>query len=129
MSFKIANLPVSKDQSTNQFGVEEIKDVIRFAAAFGNAYGEAAEDGFDWLDILDFINPLTKLPDAVTGIEHVKEEMLDLDQTEAQELIDMVVTEFNIPQDSAEEYVEDAVELALKVWMFILKHHLPESEE
>lgn len=116
--------------SQQQLGIQETLDVIRFSASFGNGLGNILEDGkFEWSEVLEFVPALTKLPTAVSGIGNVSAELLDLDETEKQQLYDTVVNEFNIPQDRTEDFIEDALKQALDLFSFVQKWFLKSAPE
>ncbi|MFQ5641702.1 MAG: hypothetical protein ACE5IR_27320 [bacterium] len=108
-----------------QIGIEETKDLFRFGASFGNALGKTFADGkFQLSEIVNFIQPVTKIPAALTGISQVDDELLDLDETEKAELLQLAKDEFDIPSEGAEEFVEDSLQLALMIFSYVQKHFL-----
>jgi len=96
-------------------GIEETKDVVRFGVALGNVFGNFEEDSSWVAKAVSFVPALTKLPAAASGIGDVKAELADLDEEEAAELHALVVEEFDIKDDHAEEVIEKAIDLALTV--------------
>lgn len=106
-------------------GIEELKDVVRFGASFGNAIGNSLEDGSVGIgDIVHFIDPLMKVSAAISGIEQVPQELADLDPAEADELVALVVEDFDIPQDDAEVFVEDTLRQVAGLFEYLSKYFL-----
>lgn len=93
----ILNSNLKNHQSTkgvimaSQFGIEELWDVIDTGLAFGVALDQSQADGWQWSDIGNFIGPLTTIPAAISGIQQVDNEALDLQENEIQELTARVI--------------------------------------
>lgn len=108
-------------------GIQETKELFLFGASFGNALGKSLADGkFNLSDIANFIDPATKIPAAFKGIGQVDNELADLDEAEKLELIEYAKTEFDIPDEDAEVFVEDSLELAFSIYSFLQKHFIKE---
>jgi hypothetical protein len=106
-------------------GIDELKDVVRLGASLGNAVGKSLEDGKVGVgDIGHFFDPLTKIGPALSGIELVPAEIADLDPTEVDELVVMVVEEFDIPQNDAEEFIEDSIKQVASLYSYVDKYFL-----
>jgi len=111
-------------------GIQETLDVIRFSAAFGNGLGLTLQDGkFDYSELINFVPSLTKLPAAIGGIDNVWDELLDLDEAEMQTLVETVAAEFDIPQEDTEDFVEEAIDVALKNFAFARKWFIKTGAE
>jgi len=97
-------------------GIDELKDVIRFALKLGTAIASAKEDGkIGWTDAAAFVPALVALPAAITGVGDVMDEIRDIDENEKTELHQMVRDEFEIPGDQVEQVVEQAFLVALEI--------------
>ena len=96
--------------------IEETKDVVRLGISLGNAVGKSLEDGeITFSDALFFVAPATKIPAAISGINLVDDEILDMDEAEEAELNQMVQDEFNIPQEKSKRVIKAAVTAILKL--------------
>ncbi len=96
--------------------ITETKDVVLLGISLGNALGKSLEDGeFNWTDAIGFIPALTKVPAAISGISQVKNEIMDMDPQEKQELKSMVIDEFDIPQEKTEEIIEASIAAVLEL--------------
>jgi hypothetical protein len=93
-------------------GIEELKDVV-FS---GLKIGEALSDGIQVTDVA----ALVSLPEAISGISDVPAEIADLDEAEAEELKRFVKDNFDIPDDSIEEFVEKAVAFVVQAYGLFL---------
>jgi len=111
-------------------GIGELKDVIAFGAGIGNALGKSLEDGKISLgEYVNFIPALLDFPAAVQGFDKVKAEILDIDPEEKIELEQFVKDRFDIAQDDAEEFIEDAIGVALDVFEFVNKHFIKKDTD
>jgi len=103
-------------------GIEELKDVVKAAISIG----EALSDGIG----LEDLGALLDLPAAIDGISEVPEELSDLDETERAELQAFIQSEFDIPDDQVEEFIEQAIIWAFSTYELYLKFKsLGEEEE
>ncbi len=99
---------------------KELKDVVKFVISLGNAVGRAYEDGkFDIADIAEFIEPLKNLYQAYVGIDQIDDELRSLTPDQFAELVEFIKTEFDIPQDKVEFFVEQALNVAKALFPII----------
>jgi hypothetical protein len=97
-------------------GIKETKDVVVAVAKFGNAAGDALEDGkISLADMVHLYAPLMALGAAAEGADQIPGELADLDTTELADLQATFVQEFDIPHDGVEAIVEKAVAAAGKL--------------
>lgn len=108
------------------YSIEETKDVLTAMAKFGNAIGiSLANDGKITLgEYANFFPGLMALPEAISGITNVPKELSEITPEERAELIAHARAEFEIPQDSAEEFVEDTIVQAISLFGYVRKHFL-----
>jgi len=105
-----------------EYGIKETKEVVTCITALGNAIGKALEDGdLSIGDIGYLIDPMIKAPAAFENIAQVPLEIANLDPEEANELKEQIAGEFDIPQDKVEEIVEDASDIAVRLFAFVMK--------
>lgn len=101
-------------------GIQETKDLVLEAIALGNAIGSALKDNkISLADIGAFIEPLTKLPAALVGIDEVPSELADLDEQEKQELLVAVKEEFDLDDEKAETAIEEGLVLAAAIHSYV----------
>jgi len=96
--------------------IKELKDVVRFGISLGERIASALEDGeLTWADAFKFVGVLGEASDALKGAQSIPGEMMDLSVDEKAELDAMVVTEFNIPNDKVEAYIEQGFKVATAI--------------
>jgi len=99
-------------------GIEETKDLVKMGAAFGEAIYEAGKDS-KWTlgDYKHFLPVLGEIIPAISGIEKVPAELKDLDEAEREELCEYFAKEFDIPDDLIEEFVENNLAIAQRIFV------------
>ena len=98
-------------------GTKELKEVLSFVAELGNAVGKSLEDGkVSFVDARHFINAFSSAGAAVDGLDKVLAELKDLDQVEAQQLVDHVKMELDLADDDLERKIESGFELLKKAY-------------
>jgi len=111
--------------SNDVFSIDETKDAIAFIASFGNAMGQSLEDGkFELGEYINFIPSLIKLPEAISGINKLPDELRNITDEERAELLAFIKDQLDLPQDATEELLEDSLETAIVVFGYIRKHFL-----
>ncbi len=78
-------------ETNNQFGIKETEEMFDAVISVKKAYElSVADDGKVTFpgDILNFIDPLTKVPTAFNGAKAIPQELGDLDQAEIEVLAD-----------------------------------------
>ena len=92
-------------------GIEEVKDVLDFMFSFIDAVGKARADGeMSWGDARHFIDPVKKLFDAVEDIEEVLPEIVDLDESEYDELVEYVREKWDYDEENLDWIVYTAID-------------------
>ena len=80
------------------YGIKETKEVLELVKALLNAYQAAYSDGvIDWNDIIIIAGLFGPAEAAISGIELVPKEILDLDEAEANELLNEYGNTINHP--------------------------------
>ena len=104
-------------------GIEQTKELLDFIFSLVEAIKKSTADGdFSWTDGLNFIEPLKKIAPAIDDIEDVIPEVMDLDASEWNELIDFVQERFDLdinPDDGSD--IESKVEEALNAGVELLR--------
>ena len=92
-------------------GIEETRDIIDFVFSFVEAVGKAKADGeMSWSDARYFIDPVKKLFEAVEDIEEVLPEIVDLDESEYDELVAYVREKWDYDEENLDWVVDTAIE-------------------
>jgi len=106
-------------------GIEDTKELLDFIFSLAEAVKKSAADGkFSWSDGLNFIEPLKKIAPAIDDIENVIPEVMDLDASEWNELVDYCQEKFDFiteSDDGEEVNVEDKIEDALNAGIELLR--------
>lgn len=90
-------------------GIENIKEVLKFMCELVNGVVKSLEDDhFNFADAINFYGAAKAIPAMIKDIDQVPGELMDLTDEEQQELIEYVKTEFDIPEDKVEKFVESA---------------------
>ena len=101
-------------------GIEETKDVVLFGVKFANAIIASFADGkITAGDIMNFINPMFKLPGAMSGLNRVPVELADLDQNELTELIELVMDELECESPKAKKIVEESIRAMFAIFELV----------
>ena len=106
-------------------GIEDTKELLDFIFSLAEAVKKSAADGkFSWSDGLNFIEPLKKIAPAIDDIENVIPEVMDLDASEWNELVDYCQTRFDFiteSDDGEEVDIETKIEDALNAGIELLR--------
>jgi hypothetical protein len=107
-------------------GIKETKDLVIAIASIGAATAKSLDgDGkISLTDAANYFPALMKLPAAVAGISEVPAELADLEPSELEELQQTLVDEFDVPQESVKELVEDSLKAVAALYGVIYKHFL-----
>ena len=106
-------------------GIEDTKELLDFIFSLAEAVKKSAADGkFSWSDGLNFIEPLKKIAPAIDNIEDVIPEVMDLDASEWNELVDYCQNKFDFiteSDDGEEVDIETKIEDALNAGIELLR--------
>ena len=101
-------------------GIEETKDILDFVFSFVEAVGKAKKDGeMSWTDARFFIDPITKLFEAVDDIEDVLPEIEDLDEAEYDELVEYVRGKWDYDEENLDWIVDTAIEAGKSILVIV----------
>ncbi len=78
-----------KTANENQYGIKETSEMFDAVISTKKAYESSVADNgkVDFPnDVLNFIDPLTKLPTAINGADKIPKELGDLNQAEIEQL-------------------------------------------
>jgi hypothetical protein len=83
--------------STNSFGIEQTRDVVRFAGRLTRAVRETmSDDRINVKDVRWLFNVIPTIKPALDGFKQVKYEVLDLSSNEMTELAQLFASEAQI---------------------------------
>ena len=104
-------------------GIEQTKELLTFIFSLVDAIKKSTADGeFTWSDGLNFIEPMKKLAPALDDIDQVIPEVMDLDASEWNELVDYVQANFNLEvSDDDDSDIETKIEEALNAGVELLR--------
>ena len=108
-----------------KLGIDDTKELLDFIFSLAEAVKKSAADGkFSWTDGLNFIEPLKKIAPAIDNIEDVIPEVMDLDASEWNELVDYCQNKFDFiteSDDGEEVDIETKIEDALNAGIELLR--------
>lgn len=92
-------------------GIQNLKNALKFINDF--TMQVAATKKFRFTSIFSFIDDLLALGGVISQWKNIVAEWKDLDEAEKNEIIQFVKDEFDIPNDEAEAFIEDAFQWLL----------------
>ena len=103
-------------------GIQQTKELLDFIFSLIGAIKESTKDGeFTWSDGLNFIEPLKKIAPAIDDIEEVIPEIMDLDASEWNELVDYVSEQWNIDTSDTEDDIYERIEDGLNAGIELIR--------
>jgi len=117
---------MEENNMAEKLGIEDTKQLLDFIFSLAEAVKKSAADGeFSWSDGLNFIDPLKKIGPAIDDIDNVIPEVMDLDASEWNELVDFCQEKFDFITESTEDGeevdVESKIEDALNAGVELLR--------
>ena len=117
---------MEENNMAEKLGIEDTKHLLDFIFSLAEAVKKSAADGeFRWSDGLNFIDPLKKIGPAIDDIDNVIPEVMDLDASEWNELVDFCQEKFDFITESTEDGeevdVESKIEDALNAGVELLR--------
>lgn len=113
MNTNTAADPDVKPDQPKSFGIQDTKELITFICAMTRGIQYAQADGkWNYMDAAHFMDPLTTLPAAFSGIHNIPSEISDIDDAEMDEMKQHIIQKFDLideDMDAVEEWIEDAV--------------------
>lgn len=101
---------------------KETTELLRFSARLGNAVDKTIEDGkVTATDIQYLFDPLFAAGSAFAGFNLIDDEIADLDDTEATDLVNVIRDELDIHNNHVEELSEEGLALAIAIVRFVNK--------
>jgi hypothetical protein len=99
--------------------IKKTKEVIEVGVSLAVAIDKSLEDKFQWLDLIQMVPPMTKLPAALEGAETILEEIQDLDQAERAELAN-VIEKLDLNSKYSEVIAEQSVVVAVEIGKLVM---------
>lgn len=121
-------VPSRLEYLENLYGIDETVDVLEFLAKIAKAVklSLADDDAITVSDALNFIEPLTAVAGAVTGIASVPLELQDeITEEEKAKLMAVVVSAGVVPE-RALQATDEALDIAESLKRFILEYFIKE---
>ena len=117
---------MEENNMAEKLGIEDTKQLLDFIFSLAEAVKKSAADGeFSWSDGLNFIDPLKKIGPAIDDIDNVIHEVMDIDASEWNELVDFCQEKFDFITESTEDGeevdVESKIEDALNAGVELLR--------
>jgi hypothetical protein len=95
-------------------GIENVKKVVKFACDFTKEISSALSDGkFQWNEIFGFFDEIMAIPGVVKSFPDITKEISDLTTEEHAQLATYIQSEFDIPNDKVEAFIENSLLFAL----------------
>lgn len=99
-----------------QFGIENLKKVVKFGATLGEGVADILQDGKVELGEAAALLPtLMEVPGILANKDKIKQEAADLSDDERAELKEVFATEFDPADDALEDKVEKSINAAVAV--------------
>jgi len=97
------------------YGIKETKDIVELMLSVTGGFAQSLKDDgkLTLMDIQHFSNALFMLPDAFSGITNVPLELGELDQSELEELRELVISKM---PDVGDKWESVAVHSILAAW-------------
>lgn len=114
-----------------QYGVENIIKAVEFGFGVGDAIKKALADdgkikGFEYFQIATSLWPGVGV---IRNLEAIKQEFLEMDEDDKQEVIDHFAEDFDIPNDAVEAKIEKGFAMAIAIVDYVLDDFVfPEDE-
>jgi len=97
-------------------GIKDFKELCVFLALGVTCEQKMMADGSISVgDTVFAVSPLQALPSAVAGITNVPAQVKDMDEAEAAEVSSAIKAALDLTSDSAEEIVEQFMDIALQL--------------
>jgi len=98
---------------------QEVKELLSFVLTIGEALEDVmADKKFELAELALLMPALMQAGTAFSGLDKLKD--LDLDAATIQELVDFVKADLDLDHDKVEELVESGLDVAAKVYAFVL---------
>lgn len=90
-------------------GIEKLKVAIKWGLDLSEQIAEASKDGISWTDMFGFLDDAVAIPGLVKSWPDISLELHDLTEIERLELHAYVSSEFDIPHEKMEIFIENAL--------------------
>jgi len=91
--------------------LQDLKTLLKFGFDITKQVAVSGADGWQWTDAFSFFDEVVQLPGAITSLPGAKEAIANLSTEDKTELDAWVVSEFDIPNDKVEKFIENALQL------------------
>ena len=98
-------------------GIKETKEAIKFCIELVKSVETSLQDNvFSFEDVANFVNSIIAASEGLTGAKSIPTEIRDLQPEEVQELHDFIKSELVLENQKYEKFLEDAVEIVVKIY-------------
>jgi len=106
----------------SKFGIKETKEVLDAAIAVGIGVDKSiSDDGkVSFIEYTNFVGAALKIPKAISDIGQVPKELSDLDEEEAQEIVDFMVDKLDLNHEPTEEDIERIFEKSMNIFIAVM---------
>lgn len=95
-------------------GIENVKKLVKFSCDVTKEVAVAMADGkFDWTESFGFFDEIMAIPGVVKSFPEVGKELSELTVEERGELNSYIQSEFDIPNDKVELFIENSLSFVL----------------
>lgn len=101
-------------------GITNLKRAVGLTIGIANQYMSATADGFQTMDLFQFVDELSQLPAVIASADAMKEEAKDLDFAEREELNKFIIEELKVPAEKVEAVIADSMDLVFAAYKLVL---------
>ena len=103
-----------------KIGIENLKNVVTFSVNLGVEISKKLSDGkITFWEGLSLIPELKDLPGIISKASDIKAEFMGLDDSERDELLAFVKSEFDLTNNDAEVIIERSIETVTNIAMLV----------
>ena len=92
------------------YGTDNLKKMITLACEFTMQINSTATTGWNWSSAFSYLTEIMQIPGVIKSWAAIKQELIDLDKVETQQLYDYFSGQFNIPNDQIKVLIENSLQ-------------------
>lgn len=109
-------------ENIEKVGIDKLERLTVAVAKAGTELGEVMEDGkVDFMEGFGLTDNILEVVMAAKNPQALRDELEDFSDEEKEQLISTFKQDFDLPQDDAEQFTEDTVELLLHIVAYVNK--------
>lgn len=117
--FSWSSKPTTHLFERNPMGYKELREALEFVFELTETIIKSLSDGISATDLAKFVSLIGKAVPAFRGIDQIPAEFADLDDQEADELVEYLREKFDIPNDVIEARIEQGLQIITNLGMSI----------